>query len=373
MRLMKMLYTSLMLLLVLTFLRVAGAGVFGSPGAGQTGASENSTPGHSTKFDPKDVRFSRNMVNTADKNIPTEWSVQEGARKNIKWAVQIGKTYPETGYLPPAIAAGKVFVATNNRVPSDPNVKDPKKAVLKCFRESDGQFLWQIVHNTAPPEVAEGPGGSSDSSGLLTTPFVDGDRLHYVTPAAEVICADMNGQIIWRYDMMKELNVFPFFCSYCSPLVVQDRVFVVTGNGVSGSDPDKVHSPEAPSFAALDKKTGKLLWSSNLPGDRILEGQWTSPAYAVVGDKAQVIFPGGDGWLYSPEPDTGKLIWKFDCNPKSSRGKKTGRDVPNYLLAAPVVYDNRVYIGVGHNPEGGKGSTVGHFWCIDITKTGDVS
>jgi outer membrane protein assembly factor BamB len=35
------------------------------------------------------------------------------------------------------------------------------------------------------------------------------------------------------------------------------------------------------------------------------------------------------------------------------------------------VYDGRVYIGVGQDPEHGAG--VGHLWCIDTTKEGDVS
>jgi len=319
--------------------------------------------------EPKDGRLSRNMVNTVEKNIPADWNVQEGATKNVKWAVKIGTG--RTGYLPPAISDGKVFLAANNSGPSDPKVKG-KKAVLKCIRASDGQFLWQIVHDPAPPEVANGSGGSSDEDGLLSTPFVDGNRLYYVTPGAEVVCADTDGNIVWRYDMIKELKVFPCYCSSSSPLVVGDRVFVVTGNGVN-SNTGEIVSPKAPSFAAIDKKTGKPLWSSNLPGPNILDGQWTSPAFTVAGGKPQVIFPGGDGWVYSLNPDTGDLIWKFDCNPKNAKAKKTGRDAPNYLLAAPVVYDDKIYIGVGHNPEGGPGGHVGHFWCIDATKTGDVS
>jgi outer membrane protein assembly factor BamB len=317
----------------------------------------------------KDVRFSRNMVNSIDKNIPAEWGVQVGATKNVKWAVKIGTG--RTGYLPPAISGGKVFIATNNTAPSDPKVKG-SKAILKCLRESDGQFLWQIVHDPPPPEISGGPGTSAVEDGLLSTPFVEENRLYYVAPAGEVVCADTDGKIIWRYDMMKELKVVPCFCTMCCPLVVGDRMFVVTGNGVDFTT-GKVVSPGAPSFVAFDKQTGKLSWSSNLPGANILDGQWTSPAYTVAGGRAQVIFPGGDGWVYSLNPDTGSLVWKFDCNPKNPNGKRAGRDAPNYLLAAPVVYDDKVYIGVGHNPEGGPGGHVGHFWCIDATKTGDVS
>src|SRR5207302_7334049 len=43
----------------------------------------------------------------------------------------------------------------------------------------------------------------------------------------------------------------------------------------------------------------------------------------------------------------------------------------SYFLAAPVLWEDRVYIGVGCNPQDGPG--VGHLWCIDPTKTGDVS
>jgi outer membrane protein assembly factor BamB len=36
-----------------------------------------------------------------------------------------------------------------------------------------------------------------------------------------------------------------------------------------------------------------------------------------------------------------------------------------------VIHDNKVFIGVGEDPEHGEG--VGHLWCVDPTKRGDVS
>src|SRR5262249_25451990 len=153
------------------------------------------------------------MVNLVDKNIPTEWSIQEGAQKNIKWAAKIGIS--NTGYMPPTIGAGKVFIASNNTDPRDPKIKGDK-AILKCFRESDGQFLWQIVHEMPSEEIFQ---GFPRKDGLVSTPFLDNNRLYYVTPAAVVVCADTDGNVLWQYDMIKELKVYPCFCSMCSPLV----------------------------------------------------------------------------------------------------------------------------------------------------------
>src|SRR5437667_5237894 len=62
----------------------------------------------------------RNMVNALERNLPADWCVQEGKLKNIKWMADLGnKTFGS-----PVVAHGKVFVATNNAKPRDPNVKE---------------------------------------------------------------------------------------------------------------------------------------------------------------------------------------------------------------------------------------------------------
>src|SRR5262249_20270063 len=162
--------------------------------------------------------------------------------------------------------------------------------------------------------------------------------LYYVSNRCELVCADTaDGQPVWKLDMMKELNVFPHNLAVCSPLVAGNLVFVVTGNGVDEGHLN-VPSPEAPSFLSVEKKTGKVRWSSNRPtaalaealkqkekvnirklvdsGKLLMHGQWSNPVYAEPDGRPMIIFPGGDGWVYAFKPDTGELLWKFDCNPK---------------------------------------------------------
>ncbi len=182
--------------------------------------------------------------------------------------------------------------------------------------------------------------------------------------------------VIWRVNMMTDLGVSQHNMCSCSVTIAGDTLFVNTSNGV---DEGHVNLPaaNAPSFIALNKGTGKVLWTDNTPGENVLHGQWSSPAYGVLGGVAQVIFGAGDGWIYSFDADksaaTGKpaMLWKFDANPKESKYVLGGRADRNHIIGTPVIYDGLVYVGVGEDPEHGEG--VGHLYCIDPTKRGDVS
>jgi outer membrane protein assembly factor BamB len=307
---------------------------------------------------------SRNMVDPAAKGLPATWSVKKGKEVNVKWVARLGG--PSWGG--PVVAGGKVFVGTNNHHPRDAKVTEDK-GVLMCFNAADGKFLWQAVHDKLPDT------GLNDNpdQGVASTPTVEGGRVYYVNNRAEVVCADAEGdqatgkaKILWAYDMIGQLKVFPCQVSASSTLVVGDLVYVVTGNGVN-IQTGKLPEPDAPSFIALDKKTGKLAWKSSLPGKNVMRGQWSNPAAAEVNGKTHIVFPGGDGWLYGLEAKTGELLWKFDLNPKKAAPYKPGGGGERcFPVATPVVYDNKVYIGVGQEPDDGPG--VGHLWCIDVSK-----
>jgi outer membrane protein assembly factor BamB len=337
----------------------------------------------------------RNMVNLTVKNLPAEWDIDTAKPVNIKWSAELGSK----AFGSPVVAGGRVFIGTNNMHPRDPAWAKLEKfsgrpidlGVLMCFRESDGKFLWQAVHEKLPGGiVVDWP-----YEGIGSTPTVEGDRLYYVSNRCELVCASVeNGKTIWTLDMMGSLGVFPHNRSTCAPLVVDDYVFVVTSNGVDEGHAN-IPAPLAPSFLAVTKKTGRVVWQDDAPtqkffttprgnmprpdffrmlvnrGDILSHGQWSNPAYAVVDGTPQVIFPGGDGWIYAFKPADGTLLWKFDCNPKDAKFEFSGRGNRSDFMGTPVIYKNRVYIGVGQEWEHLTG--VGHFWCIDMTKRGDVS
>lgn len=321
---------------------------------------------------------SRNMV-SAEKDIPRSWDVR--SKDGIKWVAEIGSQ----SYGNPVVAEGKVFLGTNNELLRDPEQGDDR-GVLMAFNEADGEFLWQMTH----PKLAAGRVNDWPEQGVCSSPAVVDGLVYYVSNRGEVLAldaegfrdgendgevqdeehaAETDGDVVWRVDMYNDLGVFPHNMAATSPLVVGDWLFVNTSNGVDESHIN-IPSPRSPSFLALNRHTGKILWEDRSPGRNILHGQWSSPAYGEVGGQAQVIFAGGDGWLYSFAPDNGDLIWKFDANPKDSEWKQ-GRGDRNNIIATPVLHEGNVYIAVGQDPEHGEG--VGHLWAVDASGRGDVT
>jgi hypothetical protein len=341
-------------------------------------------------------------------NIPTQWEVGEfdyrtgdwdnSTAENIKWVAELGSR----SYGSAVVYDGKVFTGSNNtaayleRFPPEVDL-----GCLMCFDANDGKFLWQHSSRKLPSgRVHDWP-----HEGICSVPYCEGDRLWFVTSRCEVRCLDVNGfldnendgdvqneeeeaksvgkpydmkqeaDVIWVVDMMKELGVSPHNMSSCSITAAGDVIFVCSSNGID-EEHKYVPAPNAPSFLAMDKNTGKVLWTDNSPGENIHHGQWSSPAYAEIDGQPQVIFGGGDGWLYSFDPKGGpdgksKLLWKFDTNPKQAKLELMGKGTRNDCIATPVIYDGLVYIATGQDPDHGEG--VGYLWCIDPMKKTDGS
>jgi outer membrane protein assembly factor BamB len=172
--------------------------------------------------------------------------------------------------------------------------------------------------------------------------------------------------VVWKFDMMAEVGAFPHNLANSSPVSWGDLLFVSTSNGQDESHVN-IPSPRAPAIVAVNKKTGKLVWEDNSVFDKILHGQWSSPTVGELGGVVQVIHGQGDGWVRGYEAATGKKLWEFDTNPKDSVWPKTR----NEIISTPVIHEGLVYIANGQDPEHGEG--VGHLYCIDPTKRGDIT
>ena len=317
----------------------------------------------------------RNMVSNMT-GLPAEWDVESGT--NIKWVADLGSQ----SYGNPVVADGMVFVGTNNELLRDPN-QPGDRGVIMAFRESDGEFLWQQTHR----KLESGRANDWPFQGIASSPLVEDGRLYYVSNRGVVLSVDTQGfrdnendgpftdeeltgqfdaDVIWAFDMMEEVGAYPHNLANSSPVLWGDLIYVSTSNGQDESHVN-IPSPRAPAIIALSKVTGELVWEDNSVEDRILHGQWSTPTVGMIDGVLQVISAQGDGWVRGYEAETGNKLWEFDSNPEDSVWPRTR----NELIATPVIFEDRVYIANGQDPEHGEG--VGHLYAIDATLRGDIT
>jgi len=325
----------------------------------------------------------RNMVNkTTGISLDFEPALDAAEGKNLIFTARLGsQTYGN-----PVVANGRVLVGTNNGGEYRPQHEGDRGVVL-CFDDKTGEFLWQLTREKLP----QGRVNDWPEQGICSTPCVEGNRVWVITNRCEVMCLDLEGfrdgendgpyteevdseqqdaDIIWSFDMIETLGVFPHNLATSSPVIHGDFLYLLTSNGVDEAHLE-IPAPRSPSFLCMNKNTGEIVWESNEPFDQILHGQWSSPAIGVINGQAQVYMPGGDGWLYAFDGKSGDIVWKFDLNPKDSRWELGGRGTRNNIVSTPVFFENSVILAVGQDPEHGEG--VGHIYRIDATKSGDVS
>ncbi len=360
--------------------------------------------------------YSKNMASSTEKIVDSfnvgemDYDTEEvdmKTTKNIKWIAKMGSQ----SYGNVTVADGQVYVGTNNESPRDPKHKGDRGVVM-CFDEKDGSFKWQLI----VPKLGAGKVSDWEYLGICSSPTVLGDRVYVVTNRCEVVCMDVKGMangndgpfkdegqyvvgegkpklevgdkdadIIWTYDMRKELGVFPHNIASSSILAYDGKIYVTTSNGQDWSHVN-IPSPRAPTLICLDAKTGKLVGEeASGISTRLYHCNWSSPAFGVVNGQEMLFFGGGDGYCYGFDPkpvkedgyDILKEIWRFNCNPPEylmKNGKKIKypkRKGPSEIIATPVFYKNRIYVATGQDPEHGEG--VGVLSCIDATKDGDIS
>lgn len=300
--------------------------------------------------------------------LPDNWDISSG--DNVKWVVELGSY----SYGGPVVAAGKVFVGTNNARPRDP-ASTEDLGILMAFDAADGAFLWQASHAKLDLEL------DYPDQGVCSTPTVEGDRLYYLSNRGELLSLDTEGfrdgvndgpwqdeirtdersaDVVWSLDLRGRLGVVPHYMSASSPAISGDLLFVLTSNGAD--DAGAIAAPGAPSFVAVRKETGEVVWQDSSASPRLIDGQWSSPTVAFLGGRSQVLFGGGDGWLYSFDPPSGELLWSFDGNASAGVEVDRGGD-PNVFVATPLVVGERIFLGMGRDPE--VGSAPGSLWALE--------
>ena len=312
-------------------------------------------------------------------NPPVDWDTTTG--RNIVWSVELGNEV----YGSPVIAGDVVYVGADNTRKFNPAFRQDS-GVLVALRVKDGAFLWQDV----APRVERGLREFLLPS-TTSVPYVEGDRLYYVTAECQLRSLDTKGfgdgkndgpyqeevfkdnaaaDIIWQLDM-PALGVFPHEACNSEVLPLGDLLMVSTSNGQNEGH-TRVPSPRAPSLIAVNKHSGELVWRAIGPGAQVLHGDWSSPVAASVNGRIQVLHGGGDGVLRAYDAASGQEVWQFDGNPKDARWlPRAGVFSRSSIIASPVFADGRVFIAMGQSP--GHFNAPSFIYAISPNGRGDVT
>jgi len=312
-------------------------------------------------------------------NPPVDWDTT--TRRNIVWSVELGNEV----YGSPVVAGDVVYVGTDNTRHINPAFEEDS-GVLRAFRATNGEFLWQDV----APRVERGLRDWLLPS-TTSAPYVEGDRVYYVTADCQLRSLDTQGfgdgendgpyrqevfedkgaaDIVWELDM-PALGVFPHEACNSDVLPLGGLLIVGTSNGQNEGH-TRVPSPRAPSLIAVNKQSGGVIWRAIGAGDRVLHGAWSSPVAANVNGSLKVLFGGGDGWLRAYDAASGHEVWRFDGNPKDARWLPRPRVLSrSSIIASPVFADGRVFVAMGQSPGHGNGPSLLH--AISPYGQGDVT
>jgi outer membrane protein assembly factor BamB len=344
-----------------------------------------------------------NMVSSARK-LPADL----GTAKTL-WDIKLGTHQ----YSIPTLDRGRIYLGINDAGMARAGFKATQGGVVACVDQATGNLIWQMptprfFGGVIPPYHFD-----QWKCGICSGPVVDGERVYVISGRGEILCLDRNGQangndgpfldepaymgltnnpggtlaatdgdILWKYELIKELDVVPHDVCGSTLLIVGDLLFACTSNGIDDRH-NRNPRPQAPTLIALDKKTGRLVARDAAGiGERMLHCNWGSPLAAVVDGQPRIYFGAGDGWLYAfelPSSTTGpvqtlKQLWAHDCNPPHyrvrdgqpvpySKHNLNRPDGPSEIIGTPAYCEGRLYVVIGQSPLHGNGQ--GCLSCVD--------
>ena len=207
------------------------------------------------------------------------------------------------GFASVAIANGLIYTSGN---------LDGKTVITAM--DLDGKVQWQ---------ASGGKAWEGSVPGSRATPTIDGDRLYHESPHGDVVCLDAKtGKNLWEVHILDKFGAKNITWALSESLVIDgDRVICSPGGPVA--------------MAALDKKTGDVVWkSASADGD--LAG-YATPALAECQGLRMLLTLTSQA-VIGVNADTGDLLWRFE--------HKTYEDEN---ITTPLFHDGCVFVSTGHH------------------------
>jgi outer membrane protein assembly factor BamB len=210
------------------------------------------------------------------KDMPEKWSDQSP----VAWKVSI----PGLGWSSPVVVNGRVYLTTA--------VAQGEGLSLRtlCLDSQTGKTIWEREVR----QVSNAPKIHAKNSHASPTPIVtDGSVFVHFGALGMARLKQADGTIEW---LCTDLDYPPMHGSGGSPFLSDGKLVVVCDGSVK------------PFVAAVDAKTGKVVWKTLRSVEARISHSFVTPLVTEVDGKKQVLAPGPDHFA-AYDLETGKELW----------------------------------------------------------------
>ncbi|HEU4930657.1 MAG TPA: PQQ-binding-like beta-propeller repeat protein, partial [Pyrinomonadaceae bacterium] len=176
----------------------------------------------------------RSGVSSSETGLLRQWPA---AGPKLLWQLNdIGD-----GYSTPAVVGNRIYVMSNRGMDNE---------FVQALSTADGKVIWTTrVGNVGNPDQ------QPNYPKARSTPTIEGNFVYALGSDGDLACLEAKtGKIRWQKSLRKDFGGEPGDWAYAeSPLVDGDLV-VVTPGGAQAT------------MAAVNKKTGAIVWKSAIPG-----------------------------------------------------------------------------------------------------------
>lgn len=187
------------------------------------------------------------------------------------------------GYSTPVVVGNRIYMMSNTGMDNE---------FVQAISTDNGKVIW-----TSRVGNVGNPNQNPPYAKARSTPTIDGAFIYALGSDGDLACLDLkSGKIRWSRNVRTEFGGQPGDWAYAESPLVDGDVVVVTPGGSQAT------------MAALNKKTGAVIWKSPIPG-----GEPAGYASAIVVQAAgrkqyvQLLSKG----LVGVDAKTGQFLWRY--------------------------------------------------------------
>ncbi|MFO0903799.1 MAG: PQQ-binding-like beta-propeller repeat protein [Pirellulales bacterium] len=220
------------------------------------------------------------------------------------------------GYSSLAIADGRLYTLGDGS-----STAEDKDEYLFAYDLADGKQLWKTKTGTP---WNEGPESWQSSR---STPTVDGDRVYVLTPHGKLFCCESaTGKELWTVDLKADFGGKKGDSwGYSESVLIDGDKLVCTPGGDKNT------------IVALDKKSGKQVWTTVRAGDR--GAGHASIVISEIGGVRIYVTTTASGAI-GVRADDGKLLWSYEIERTTA------------VIPTPIVRGDLVFFTAGYRRGG---------------------